>query len=114
MVFTAWNSEMAGMYSIMDLLALVERERAQELWLQVGKPPLMVLRGQTRTLDAIPLTNENTTELFRSLATADQLRELQQCGDIQFIYVSQSSARFGVNAAIQHEELSLKIRNFSR
>ena len=99
---------------MIDLLNLVEREGAQELWLHAGKPPLMVLRGQMRSLDAVPLTNDNTTELFRSVATTDQLREVQQCGEIHFIYVSQSSARFGVHAAIQHEEISLKIKNLTR
>jgi len=105
---------MAGMYSITDLLTLAEREGAEELWLHVGKPPMMVLRGQMRTLDEVPLTKGNTAELFRSLATAEQLRELQQCGDIHFIYVSPSSARFGVNAVTQQEEISLKIKNLTR
>lgn len=102
------------MYSMADLLTLVEREGAQELRLQVGKPPLMALRGQMRALDSVPLTHDNATELFRSLATVDQQQELQQCGDIRFVYVSQSSARFGVNAAIQQKEISLKIKNLTR
>jgi len=105
---------MAGMYSITDLLTLIEREGAEELWLETGKPPVMVLRGQTRALDAVPLTNDNATELFRSLATEDQVRELHQCGDIQFIYVSKSSARFGVSATMQREEISLKVKNLTR
>jgi Tfp pilus assembly ATPase PilU len=98
----------------MDLLNLVEREGAEELRLRAGEPPLMVLRGQTRALDASPLSNENTAELFRSVATADQLRELQQCGDIRFIYVSQHSARFGVHAAMEREQISLSIKNLTR
>jgi Tfp pilus assembly ATPase PilU len=105
---------MAGLYSMRDLLDLVEREGGQELWLHVGKPPLMVLRGQMRALDEVPLTKDNTTELLRSVATADQIRELQQCGDIHFIYLSQNSARFGVTAAMQHEEISLKMKNLTR
>src|SRR5947208_3693718 len=105
---------MAGMYSMSDLLRRVEREGAQELRLQVGKPPGMVLRGQIRALDSVPLTHDNATELFRSLATVDQFQELQQCGEIHFVYVSQSSARFGVNAAIEQNEISLKIKNLTR
>jgi len=105
---------MAGLYSMMDLLNLVERERAEELRLHVGNPPVMMLRGQIRALDAVPLSNDNTAELFRSVATADQLRELQQCGDIHFIYVSQRSARFAVHAAIANEQVSLIIKNLTR
>ena len=80
----------------------------------VGKPPLMMLRGEKRALDMVALTNDNAAELFRSVASADQFRELHQCGDIHFIYVSQNSARFGVTAAIRREEISLKIKNLTR
>jgi Tfp pilus assembly ATPase PilU len=104
---------MAGLYSMRDLLNLVEREGAQELWLRAGEPPLTILRGQMRRLDEVRLTNNDTTELFRSVATSDQLGELQQCGDIHFIYVSQHSARFGAYAAIEHEEISLRIKNLT-
>ena len=45
-----------------DLLTLAEHEGAQELRLEVGKPPLMVLRGQMRALD-LPFLVQNLVEL---------------------------------------------------
>ena len=40
-------------------------------------------------------------ELFRSIATEEQKRELGRCGDIHFTFAAQNSARFGVSAAMQ-------------
>ena len=105
---------MAGMYSIKDLLNLVEQEGAQELQLQAGETPLIVLHGQRRKLDMAPLTSDNVTELFRSLATPEQLQELNLCGDIHFVYVSQNSARFAISAALRGDEVTLNVRNLGR
>jgi Tfp pilus assembly ATPase PilU len=105
---------MAGMYCMKDLLELLLREGAEELRLEVGEPAVMVLRGEPLAIDVPPLTSENTAELFRSIATEDQMEELRRCGDIHFIYVFQNSARFGVAAAIQRDDFNLKIRNLGR
>jgi Tfp pilus assembly ATPase PilU len=111
MKFRDNGANMAGMYSIKDLLTVVEKEGAQELRLHVGKPPIMVLHGEERRIDVPPLSIGDATELFRSIATVDQSREFQQCGDIHFIYVPPNSARFAVTASLKGEEISMMIRN---
>lgn len=105
---------MAGFYSMKDLLKLVAHERAEELRLYVGEPPLIVLRGEARALDVPAVTTESVDELFRSIATKEQVGELDRCGDIHFIYNFQNSARFAVSAATQHENLNVKIKNLGR
>jgi Tfp pilus assembly pilus retraction ATPase PilT len=50
---------MAGMYCLTDLLDLAVRESAQELRLEQGKPPAIVMHGQFRTLDLPVLTADN-------------------------------------------------------
>ena len=97
-----------------DLLKMVAHERAEELRLHIGEPPIVVLQGEARALDVPIVTRESANELFSSIATEEQMKELHQCGDIHFIYDFQSSARFGVTATIQHEGPSLKIRNLGR
>jgi len=105
---------MAGMYCMKDLLELVVREGAEELRLEVGRPAVVVLRGEPRAIDVPPITSENAAELFRSIASEEQLEELRKCGEIHFVYVFQNSARFGVAAAIQQDDFNLKIRNLGR
>jgi Tfp pilus assembly ATPase PilU len=102
------------MYCLKDLLELVVREGAEELRLEVGRPAVMVRRGEARAIDVPPLTSENAAELFRSIASEEQLEELRKCGDIHFVYVFQDSARFGVAATIQQDAFNLKIRNLAR
>ena len=101
-------------YSMKDLLKIVAHERAEELRLYIGEPPIIVLRGEARALDVPFVTTESVNELFSSIATEEQMKELHKCGDIHFIYDFQNSARFAVTAAIQHEGPSLKIRNLGR
>lgn len=105
---------MAGMYCMKDLLELVVREGAEELRLELGKPAVMVLRGEPLAIDVPTVTSDNVAELFRSIATEEQIEELRKCGAVHFIYIFQNSARFGVTAAMQHENFNLKIRNLGR
>ena len=102
---------MAGLYSMSDLLALMEQQGAQELRVEPGTPPLLFVQGRAKPLAVASLSNEDIKELFRSFATAEQARELQACGDVRFLYSSDSSARFNVAATIQGEQLTLQIRN---
>ena len=102
---------MAGLYSMSDLLALMEQQGAQELRVEPGTPPLLFVQGRAKPLAVASLSNEDIKELFRSFATAEQARELQACGDVRFIYNSHSSARFNVAATVQGEQLTLQIRN---
>jgi len=105
---------MAGMYCLKDLLELVLREGAEELRLEVGQPAVMVYRGKPLGIDVPAVTSENVAELFRSIATEDQMEELRRCGDIHFIYVFQNSARFGVTATIRQDDFNLLIRSLGR
>ena len=105
---------MAGMYNMNDLLNLVAREAAEELRLEPGMPPTIILQGKSRIIDASLVTDDNVSELFRSIATEEQRRELARCGDIHFTFVAQNSARFSVSAAMQRESLTLRIRNLAR
>jgi Tfp pilus assembly pilus retraction ATPase PilT len=102
------------MYCLDDLLNLAVREGAEELRVEPGKVPLIVVRGQPRALDLPPLTSEEVAELFRSFATGEQMEELRRCGDVHFNYAFQHSARFGVTASMEHENISLNMRQLSR
>ena len=102
------------MYCMNDLMNLAAREAADELRLEAGRPPVMILRGKVRALDLPPLTEENVTELFRSFASPEQIEELRRCGDVHFNHTFQSSAQFAVVALMQQEHISLKLKNLGR
>jgi Tfp pilus assembly ATPase PilU len=97
-----------------DLLNLVARQGAAELRLQPDSPPVMVLHGQPRVIDGPLVTSDQVTELFRSIATEEQNRELDQCGDIHFSYNAQNAMRFTVTATTKGGNLSVRIKNLGR
>ena len=67
---------MGGMYRMQDLLMLVAHERAEELRLEPGRPPIMVLHGKARVMDGELVTSDNIAELFHSIASEEQNQEL--------------------------------------
>jgi len=105
---------MAGMYSLNDLLNLLAQEGGEEVRLEPGKPPVMVLQGRPKVVDGALVTTDYVAELFRGVATEEQRRELDSCGDLHFTFVSRGSARFSLQAAIQGENLTLTIKNIGR
>ena len=105
---------MPGMYNIHDLLDLVAREGADELRLEPGRPPVIVLQGKSRVIDGALVTSDNVAELFRGIATEEQSRELGRCGDVHFAFAAHNSARFNVTALIQNEHLNVTIKNLGR
>ena len=101
---------MAGMYCLKDLLDLSVRESAQELRLEPGKPPRIVVQGQFRTLELPELTADDIAKLFSSFATWEQTEELSRCGDTRFTYTSAHSGRFAVNASAGRQDFTLSLK----
>ena len=101
---------MAGMYCLTDLLDLLIKENAQELRVDVGMPPQIVVRGEIRRLDLPVLTADNVAELFNSCATSEQAEELRRCGDTHFNYISPRSGRFSARASTEQTGFTLRIK----
>ncbi len=104
---------MAGMYHLKDLLLLTVHENAEELLLEPDRPPRMRLHGKVRVLDGPLLTNDEVGQLLHSIATEEQRRELELCGDAHFRYAGDHSALFSVHARAQHNRLQVSIKCLS-
>jgi Tfp pilus assembly ATPase PilU len=105
---------MGGMYRMQDLLDLLTREGAEELHLEPGRPPIMVLHGKARVMDGELVTSDQITELFHSVATEEQNQELIRCGASHFILATQYTARFKISAATDGRQLNLTVKNLTR
>ncbi len=101
---------MAGMYHLKDLLLLTVQESAEELLLETDQPVRMRLHGKVRVLDGPLLTTEQVSELLRSVATGEQRRDLELCGDAHFRYAADHLAQFSVHAQTQDNRLHVKIK----
>jgi len=97
------------MYSMDDLLELVNTERAEELRLHVGTPPVMVRRGEHHTVEGPVITAEDAEQFLLSIANTRQRREIRVRGWAQFFFI-RGSVRFLVRARVKGENVGFDIR----
>lgn len=107
-------SPMGGMYRIQDLLKAMLKENADELRLEPGRPPIMVLHGKVRLMDGELVSSDHIAELFHSVATEEQNQELTRCGDCHFVLTMEHSERFRFGAVMDGMQLNLTVKNLSR
>jgi len=101
------------MYHLKDLLRLAAQESAEELLLEPDQPPRMRLHGKVRVLDGPLLTSDHVDELLRTIATDEQRREIDLCGDAHFRYAADHLGQFSVHAQTQGNRLHVKIKHLS-
>lgn len=104
---------MAGMYRLKDLLLVAVQESAEELLLEPDQPPRMRLRGKVRVLDGPLLTSDQIAELLHSIATEEQRREVEVCGDARFVYAADHLARFSIHVQTRDSRLHLSIKSLN-
>jgi Tfp pilus assembly ATPase PilU len=98
------------MYSMDDLLQLLKSEKADELQLHVGKPPVVVLGGEPHIIEGPPITTENAEDFLHSIANTRQRRELRQRGLVQFVYRFRRITDFVVRARLEGETVGIDIQ----
>jgi len=97
------------MYAIDELLHLIHSDGADRLTLHVGAPPVIVLDGESHTVEGPSLTSENVEGLLQSIADTRQRRELRDSGSVQFFYRFRGIADFVVRAEIKDEDIHIEI-----
>ena len=98
------------MYSMNDLLNLLCSEQAEALRLHVGKPPIIVLRGEPREVGASAITAADAEEFLLSIADTRQRREIRERRRALFFYMAGESERYLVRVRMKGEHLEFEIR----
>ncbi len=83
---------------IAELLAFSVKNRASDLHISAGLPPMIRVDGDIRRLDMPPLDNKQLTELIYSTMSDHQRRDFEANLEVDFSYVVSGVARFRVNA----------------
>lgn len=97
------------MYSMDDLLYLVNSDGAEALRLQVGLPPVVVLDGKPNAIEGPPITPEDAEHFLQSIADSRQRRELRDRGEVHFIYRFRRITDFVVRARIEDKNVVIEI-----
>ena len=92
------------------LLETVVKEKASDLHITVGQPPVVRLHGHMHRLDTKSLEPEDTTSLMKSITPERNQQELQEVGGTDFGFAFGNKARFRVAVFKQRGNIGLVLR----
>ncbi len=95
---------------INKLLDVVIRENASDLHLTVGRPPVIRLHGQLRSLSLAELGPEDTVSMMKSIASERHQQELAERGGSDFGFAYSEAARFRVSVFRERGHVGLVLR----
>lgn len=97
-------------FQIDKLLETVVKERASDLHIAVGQPPVLRTGGRMVRLDTKSLDGEDTTGLMKSITPERNQQELQEQGGTDFGFAYGDKARFRVAVFKQRGKIGLVLR----
>lgn len=100
----------ANMSDIKSLLAATYDQKASDLHLAVGYPPIIRVDGKLTSIGAQVLTKEQVKELIRSVLSNEQNELLEVNKEVDLAIDFEDKARFRVNAFTEKGVLSAAFR----
>jgi twitching motility protein PilT len=97
----------------MEILSLLEKAtaaRASDLHITVGVPPIIRVDGQLIKMGETPLSTENTTVLVKQMLTVEQIKQLEQRGELDLSFSNSGLGRFRMNIYKQRGSYCMAIR----
>lgn len=101
------------MISIHKLLSYAYEQKASDLHLTVGIPPMYRIHGQLKQYSSSPLTAELIELMLDDILPKHKVAEFQQKGESDFNYSLEDKCRFRVNAYHQRNATALAARLIS-
>ncbi len=97
-------------FQIDKLLETVVKEKASDLHIAVGQPPVLRTGGHMVRLDTKELDSEDTTGLMKSITPERNQQELQEQGGTDFGFAYGDKARFRVAVFKQRGYIGMVLR----
>lgn len=97
-------------YSLDDLLAMANQQRASDLHLTAGLPPMMRIDGKLRPLEFEPLTPNHSQRLVFSVLTDHQVQAFESRHELDFSHGIKKLGRFRVNVYMQRGAVASAFR----
>lgn len=91
------------MTKIAELFDLTIENKASDLHLTTGAPPMVRINGDLVATTMPPLTVEEIVKLLAEIMDDEQRAELNKTGDLDFGYDYSPEVRFRVNAFVQRK-----------
>ena len=97
-------------FQIDKLLETVVSDRASDLHISVGQPPVLRSGGRLERLETRTLNADDTTNLMKSITPERNQQELQERGGTDFGFAFGTKARFRVSVFKQRGMISMVLR----
>lgn len=98
------------MYAMSDLLQLVVSEKASDLHIRVGVPPVIRVHGILQRVEGPPLQGHDSDELMRSITSEDYIRQVREEGGADFGFAFGEAARFRVSVFKEKGNFGMVLR----
>ena len=95
---------------INDLFELVRKEKASDLLISAGAPPILRINGALFRTRTDPLTAEQTQKLIYSFLTEDQISHFETHKELDFSLAVGRRHRFRVNVYLQKQAVTAALR----
>jgi len=96
--------------AIKDLLELVPKEKASDLLITAGAPPMLRINGQLYRTKGESLTPEAAKSLIYSFMQSEQQRQFEQAKELDFSLAMGRKHRYRVNVYYQKESVTAALR----
>ena len=96
--------------SIIQLLEQSFEEKASDLHITVGLPPVFRKNGSLISSGEVNFSQEDTKEMLKGIVEFDKLEEFEANGEIDFSYELPGLCRFRINAYHQQGQVSIAVR----
>lgn len=96
--------------TLLQLLEATFQNKASDLHLTVGLPPVMRKNGQLKYFGDINLTEDDTKSMLQEVLSLEKLKEFEDKGEIDFSFELPGLCRFRINAYYQQKNVSIAIR----
>lgn len=93
-----------------DLLGLMLKKNASDLFLTADFPPAMKIDGKVTPVSQTPLTGQHTLELARALMNEKQAAAFEAAKESNFAVNPNGLGRFRVNAFVQQGKVGIVLR----
>lgn len=96
--------------NIQDLFDLVQKEKASDLLISAGAPPILRINGQLYRSRTDSLTPEQTKKLIYDFLTEEQISSFETHRELDFSLAYGRRHRFRVNVYLQKEAVTAALR----
>jgi len=93
-----------------DLLREAVQERASDIHLTVGVPPIFRINGELVKTEYPKLTRPDTEKMFIKISSKEQQQLFAEQGELDFSFALPNISRFRVNAFCQRGSVTIVIR----